>query len=138
MSDFLEGYKHVGDTDAVLLARSPALAPGCFTADTAVGPFLEQPGPGPGLNSPSLPSSPAPEPDRSVDTGTWRVLWIERTETRYADERAAVSQFFSEMMLGAQCSRPGLTVSNYVQRRLPCGVWDTVRSAERPEWMLSQ
>jgi hypothetical protein len=51
----------------------------------------------------------------------------------------AHAEYESEVGIGEKCSRPRLTVSNYLQRLdAETGVWISVRKAERPEWMLSQ
>jgi hypothetical protein len=67
------------------------------------------------------------------------VLWIERTEVLYETEAGAAEVYHAERLTGEIASRPGLTVSNYLQRLdAETGVWISVRKAERPEWMLSQ
>lgn len=138
MRDFLEGYKLRAEADdALQLAGFNPVASDGDLAHSVVPAVLAQPAGGPGALNPSAPSSPSPEPDRSLDTGDWRVLWIERTETRFSTEAEATAEYFTEQRLGKQVSRPGLTVSNFLQYR--CGNhWHTAQKAVRPEWMLSQ
>lgn len=142
MSDFIWGYKHVGGlSDALQLAGHHPVASDGYLPCAVIDPsdrIAAGSSSRPEL-TPSLPSSPAPEPDRAVlsVTGPWRILWIERSEHQFESESVAAELYEAEERTGEAVSRPGLTVSNYLQR-LDGAVWKTVRKAERPEFMISQ